>query len=340
METITLKKIAEQLGLSISTVSKALKGYPDVSQKTKDRVLNLVTELNYVPNSSAVSLRSQRTNTIGVIIPETVHDFFSCVIKGILEEADKKKYNVILVQSNEDYEIEKKQVDLLLNKGVDGILISLSNTTVRLDHLEKIRDQGIPLILFDKIAKNIDCSKVKVDDRNAAYEAVSYLIEKGYKRIAHFRGGLVPQNSVDRFLGYKKALIDHNIEFDSSLVYICDNNSDFKDGYNNAEKMIQDHGDNVDAIFTVTDLLAIGAIDYLNANDIKIPERIALIGFSNWFMSSVITPSLSSVEQHGFEIGKKSTQIVLHEIDCKNKGIPVEPQQIIIETKLIIRNSC
>lgn len=340
METITLKKIAEQLGLSISTVSKALKDYPDVSAKTKDKVRSLVAELNYVPNSSAVSLRSQRTNTIGVIIPETVHHFFSYVIKGILEEADKKKYNVILMQSNEDYEIEKKQVNLLLNKGVDGILISLSNTTVRLDHLEKIKAQGIPLVLFDKITKNINCSKVKVDDRKAAYEAVSYLIAKGYKRIAHFRGGLIPQNSVDRFLGYKKALIDHDIAFDSSLVYMCDSNSDFTDGFNNAKKMIQDHGDNVDAIFTVNDLLAIGAIDYFNANDIKIPERIALIGFSNWFVSSVLTPSLSSIEQHGFEMGSKSAQIVLHEIDCKNKGIPIEPQQIIIETNLIIRNSC
>ena len=340
METITLKIIAKQLGLSVSTVSKALKDYPDVSSETKERVKNLAAELNYVPNSIAVSLREQKTNTIGVIIPETVHYFFSHIIKGILEEADKKNYNVILMQSNEDYELEKKHVDLLLNKGVDGILISLSNKTARLDHLKKIMMHGIPLILFDKIAKTINCSKVKVDDRKAAYEAVSYLIKKGYKRIAHFRGGLIPQNSVDRFLGYKKALVDNNIEYDSSLVYICDNNSDFTDGFNNAEKLIQDHGNNVDAVFTVNDLLAIGALDYFNKNNIKIPERIAIIGFSNWFMSSVLTPSLSSIEQHGYEMGKRSSQIVFHEIDCKNKGIPVEPQEVIIETELIIRNSC
>jgi LacI family transcriptional regulator, galactose operon repressor len=218
MKTTTLKEIAEQLGLSITTVSKALKDYPDVSKKTKESVKNLAEKLNYVPNSFAVSLRMKESKTIGIIIPTMVHYFFSSVIEGVLKEAEKKSYMIILLQSNETYELEKKQVDLLINKGVDGILMSLSNKTKDLDHLKKIIRHGIPLVLFDKIAKTIDCSKVLVDDRKAAYEAVSFLIQKGHKRIAHFRGDLNPQNSIDRFLGYKKALIDHNIEFDPSLV--------------------------------------------------------------------------------------------------------------------------
>ena len=340
MRTTTLKEIAEQLGLSITTVSKALKDYPDVSKKTKGLVKDLAEKLNYVPNSFAVSLRMQESKTIGVIIPATVHYFFSKVIDGILKEAERKNFMVILMQSNESYELEKKQVDLLINKGVDGILMSLSNETKNLDHLKKIINYKIPLILFDKISKTINCSKVIIDDRKAAYEAVTYLIKKGRNRIAHFRGDLNPQNSIDRFLGYKKALTDHGIEFDPKLVYLCNNNSDFTDGFNSAKKLLEDHGDNVDAVFTVNDLLAIGALKFFNDNHIKIPERIALFGFSNWFMSSVITPSLSTVEQHGYEMGEKSANLLFQEIDKKHHRIAIEPQKITIQTELVIRDSC
>jgi LacI family transcriptional regulator len=340
MKSATLKIIANELGLSITTVSKALNDYKDVSVITKQRVKNLATKLNYTPNSFGLGLRKKESKTIGVIIPDNVHYFFSRVIKGILEVTEKNNYLVIVMQSNEDYELEKKQVDLLISKGIDGILISLSNKTHKFDHLKKIINNNIPLILFDKIAKTVNCSKVLIDDRKAAYEAVSYLIKKGCKRIAHFRGDLNPQNSIDRFLGYKQALLDNNIEFDASLVYLCDNNADFEDGYNNAKNLLNDHGENVDALFTVNDLLAIGAIKYFNDHNIKIPDRIALIGFSNWFMSSVITPSLSTVEQHGIEMGKQSANLLFHEINCKQKGVKIEPQKIVMQTELVIRDSC
>lgn len=340
MKPVTLKQIADKLGLSITTVSKALKGYPDVSKKTKQLVMNLSKDLNYVPNSFAVNLRTQHSKTIGVIIPATVHHFFSKVIEGILTEAEKQGYLVILMQSNEDYNLEKKQVDLLLSKGVDGILISLSNKTYDYTHLKKIIDYDIPLVLFDKIAKSINCSKVIIDDKKAAYNAVNYLIKKGYKRIAHFRGDLNPQNSIDRFLGYKQALLDNHIVFDPSLVYICNNNSDFDDGYLNAGKLLKDHGKNIDAIFTITDVIAIGIMKYFSDLNIKIPEDIALFGFSNWFMASVISPSLSSVEQHGYEMGEKSAQILLKEINHKHNNIPIELQTIILPTELVIRETC
>jgi LacI family transcriptional regulator len=339
MKPVNLKQIAKELGISITTVSKALNDYPDVSAKTRKRVKDLALELNYSPNSFALGLRKNESKTIGVIIPDNVHYFFSSVIKGILEVAEKKDYLVIVMQSNEDYQLEKKQVDLLISKGVAGILISLSNKTHIFDHLNKIINNGIPLLLFDKIAKNVNCSKVFIDDRQSAYDAVTYLIKKGYKRIAHFRGDLNPQNSIDRFLGYKKALQDNNIEFDPALVYLCNNNSDFEDGYNSAKKLMDDHKDNVDALFTVNDLLAIGAIKYFNKNNIKVPEQLALMGFSNWFMSSVITPSLSTVEQNGFEMGKKAADIIFNEINCVRKGITFETQKVIIPTELILRES-
>ncbi len=339
MKPVTLKDIAKQLGISITTASKALKNYPDVSDKTKKIVKELAVKLNYVPNSFAIGLRKQESKTIGVIIPTMVHYFFSTVLDAIIKEAENRNYMVIILQSNEDYRTEKKQVDLLLNKGVDGILISLSNKTRDFKHLQKIMDYNIPLILFDKIAKLVNCSKVLIDDRKAAYSAVSYLINTGRKRIAHFRGDLNPQNSIDRFLGYKKALEDHGIPYDSSLVYLCNNNSDFTDGYSSAKQLLLDHGDNVDAIFTVNDMLAIGAINYFNENGIKIPDQIALFGFSNWFMASVITPSLSSVEQNAYKIGKRSSEILFEEIERKKKGEPIVYQKVIIDTELVLRNS-
>ncbi|MBC7747833.1 MAG: LacI family DNA-binding transcriptional regulator, partial [Methylotenera sp.] len=241
MNNTTLKEIAAQLGISITTASKALKGYSDVSEKTKKAVIELAQKLNYTPNSFAVNLRTKESKTIGLIIPTLVHDFFSYVIKGILEEAEKRDYLVIILQSNEKLEFEKKQIDLLLNKRVDGILMSLSNETGDFDHLKSIISHNTPLVLFDKIAKLVNCSKVTINDKKAAYDAVCYLIKKGYKKIAHFRGSYLPQNAIDRFLGYKKALEDNDIIYDSSLVFVCENNADFQDGYENAKKVIDEH---------------------------------------------------------------------------------------------------
>ena len=338
MKDATHKQIALQLGISITTVSKALKNYSDVSEKTKKAVIDLATELNYTPNSFAVNLRTKESKTIGLIIPTVVHHFFSNVIEGILEEAEKRNYMVIILQSNENYELEKKQVALLLNKRVDGILISLSNGTGEFNHLKTILANKTPLVLFDKIAKIMNCSKVTINDRKAAYDAVTYLIKKGYKKIAHFRGSYLPQNAIDRFLGYKKALEDNNIVYDSSLVYLCENNLDFEDGYENAKKIIAEHPD-IDAIFAVTDLVAIGIIKYFNEIDIPIPKQIAVFGFSNWFMSSIISPKLTTIDQPGFEIGKKSATILFDEIQLKKNNEPIVFQSIELETSIIERES-
>ncbi len=338
MKPITLKDIAEKLNISITTVSKALKGYSDVSKKTKEAVLSLANKMNYVPNSAAVNLRTQQTKTIGVIIPTIVHQFFSKVIDGIIEEAENHGYLVITLQSNEKFELEKKQVQLLIQKQVDGILISLSNQTNRCKHIDDIIQNEIPIVMIDKINKLVNCSKIYIDDQQAAYNAVTHLIEKGYRRIAHFRGSLTPQNSIDRFLGYRKALISHGIDFDPSLVYLCDNNDDFNDGYTNAQKLLKEQP-NVDAIFAITDLIAVGIVKCFNENSIKIPKDIAVFGFSDWFMSSIITPSLSSVKQPGFEMGRKATEILIDEIKNLNNKTSYSFQNVILPTSLVIRNS-
>ena len=339
MKPVTLEDIALRLNISRSTVSKALKGRSDVSNKTREKVLSLAKELNYVPNLTAVYLRTQHTKTIGVIIPSIINQFFSKVMIGIIEEAEKHGYLVITLQSNERFDLEKKQLQLLMEKRVDGIRISLSNQTNRFDHIDVVIQNEIPIVMFDKINKLVNCSKVIIDDQQAAYNAVIHLIDKGYRRIAHFRGSLTPQNSIDRFLGYRKALIDNSIEFDASLVYLCDNNDDFNDGYTNAQKLLKEHPD-VDAIFTITDVIAIGILKCFNENGIKTPKDIALFGFSNWFMTSVITPSLSTVKQPDIEMGEKAVEILIDEIEKTAKKTPITHKKIVLPTSLIIRDSC
>ncbi|GER59548.1 LacI family DNA-binding transcriptional regulator [Patiriisocius marinus] len=337
MKPTTLKEIAKKLGLSIPTVSKALKDYPDVSAKTKKLVLNAAEELKYRPNSFAVNLRTKESKTIGLIVPEIVHYFFSNAIKGIVNQAEKKGYLVIILQSNESFELEKKQIELLLNKNVDGVLISLANSTADYSHLSKILEYDIPLVMFDKIAKLVNCSKVIIDDRKAAYKATQHLIDIGCKKIAHFRGPLLPQNSIDRFLGYKKALEDNNIIYDSSLVFTCDEMT-FDQGKNFAKKICKEQID-LDAIFISSDLVAIGAVTEFKIQGVLIPEQISIVGFSNWFMSSAITPSLSTIDQPGYEMGKIAFKRLYKELNLKKENKEITPKIIELETELVVRDS-
>lgn len=337
MKDITLKQIAEKLGISITTVSKSLKDYPDVSPKTKKAVLDLAEELNFTPNSYAVYLRTNESKTIGLIIPEVVHHFFSGVINGIIDEAEKNGYLVIILQSGESIALEKKQVDLLINKRVDGIIISLSNESNNDSHLKEILRRDIPLVQFDKISKLIPSSKIIIDDQKAAFNAVEHLIKKGCKKIAHIRGPLNPQNSIDRFLGYKKALEKNNITFDPKLVYAC-HNVTFDEGRVFAEQIIKDHPD-VDGIFVITDLVAVGVLSYFNENNISVPNQIRVIGFSNWFMSQVITPKLSTVDQPSYEMGVQAFRVLFDELQMRKEGKVVSPRIVELDTSIIERES-
>lgn len=337
MKDITLKEIAEKLGISITTVSKALKNYPDVSEKTKKAVIELAGKLHYTPNSFAVNLRTKESKTIGLIIPEVVHHFFSNVINAIIGEAEKNGYLVIILQSNESLELEKKQVELLINKRVDGIIMSLSNESNNDEHIKDIINRKIPFVMFDKIAKLSNCNKVIIDDQKAAFNAVQHLIDMGCKKIAHIRGPLNPQNAIDRYLGYKKALEKNNIPFDPKLVFTCDQVT-FEEGRYYAEMIVKERTD-VDGIFAITDLVAVGVLDYLNEQKIAVPSQIALIGFSNWFMSQVITPKLSTVEQPSHEMGVTSFNLLLDEMLCHKEGLPYTPKTIELDTSIIVRES-
>ena len=337
MKETTLKEIAETLGISITTVSKALKNYPDVSEKTRKAVIALAEELSYTPNSFAVNLRTKESKTIGLIIPEVVHHFFSSVINGIIAEAEKNGYLVIILQSNESLDLEKKQVALLINKRVDGIIMSLSNESNNDFHIKEILRKEIPFVQFDKISKLIPSSKVIINDQKAAMEAVQHLIDKGCKKIAHIRGLENPQNSIDRFLGYKKALEKNGIPFDSKLVFSCKSIT-FEQGVEFAKQIVEENLD-IDGIFVITDLVAIGVLAHFNKIGIKVPDQIAIIGFSNWFVSQVISPKLSTVDQPNYEMGVAAFTILHEEMICHKEGKVFTPRTIELGTSVIERES-
>ena len=220
---------------------------------------------------------------------------------------------------------------------MDGIIISLSNESNNDFHIKEILRKEIPFVQFDKISKLIPSSKVIINDRKAAMEAVQHLIDKGCKKIAHIRGPENPQNAIDRFLGYKKALEFNGIPYDSKLVYTCKNVT-FEEGLEFAKQIVEDHPD-IDGIFVITDLVAVGVLAYFNEKGIQVPNQIAVIGFSNWFMSQVITPKLSTVDQPSYEMGVAAFTLLLEEMLCHKEGKVFNPRTIELETTIIERDS-
>lgn len=337
MKNLTLKDIATALNLSITTVSKALKDYPDVNKNTKERVKAYAKKVNFTPNAHAAFLRTQESKLIGVVIPRLNHYFFSNVLRGIMKAAEEQDYMVIVLSSDESYELEKKQIKRLLQQNVDGILLSIADSTHDTKHIDAIIEQKIPLIFFDKYSKLSNCSSIVINDQKAAFSAVEHLIKKGKKNIAHLRGPLLPQNSIDRFLGYRKALEHHGLEYRKEWVFTCNQISN-EEGYNYTQEIIKNHPE-IDAIFAVADMPAVGAIKCLNEHNVAIPNQIAVMGFSNWRVSNLVTPTLSTVNQPGVEMGEKAFQMFYREHQLMKKGEAVVYEKNEVETNLVIRQS-
>ncbi|MFD0860999.1 LacI family DNA-binding transcriptional regulator [Sungkyunkwania multivorans] len=337
MKEVTLKDIAQILGISVTTVSKALKGYKDVSPETRKSVLMLAENLNYKPNAVALNLKNQETRTIGVIVPEIVHNFFSSCLHGIIAEAEKNGYLVIILQSGESDLLEQKQLEMLVDKRVDGILIAIADATDEYSHIQRIIKKEIPIVLFDKVTEQLPCSKVTIDDKKAAYNAVKVLIDSGCKKIAHLRGPLGASNAVDRHEGYVSALEAHGIAYDPSLVYMCDGYS-INDGKQHAEDAYKENPD-IDGVFCITDMVAAGAIAYFNEEKISIPDQISVMGFSNSPISSIIRPSLSTVDQPGRQMGKEAVSLLIEEIVKLKKKEPVEHYHVQLPTNIVVRDS-
>ncbi|SMD45183.1 transcriptional regulator, LacI family [Aquiflexum balticum DSM 16537] len=331
---LTLKDIAKELGVSISTASRALKSHPDIAEETIRLVKEYAEKHHYVPNYLAVNFRKNKTFTIGLIVPELVHHFFSTVISGAIDEAKKQGYNILVSQSNDILADELTACQTMLGSSVDGLLISISNETMEGEHLNEFINEGRPIVQFDKITDQVKSPKVIVDDFEGAYQAVKHLIEMGYKKIAHMRGRLEVKNANDRCEGYQKALQDFGYGLNKEWVKNCVLINE-KEGYDFAKELME--SDNPpDAFFCITDLVAIGVMKYLKDHGFKIPSQVGVVGFSNWKLAEVVSPGLSSVEQHGYDMGKRATRLLIDLI--KNHNLDSE-ETIQIKTKMIVRES-
>ncbi len=329
----TVKDIAKKLGIHQSTVSRALRNLPGISPKTRKLVLDTAKKMNYIPNLFARNLKNNVSKTIGIIIPEIRHDFFSNAISGIEHIAYNRGYVPLLLQSNESVERESLNIDAMISNRVAGIIVSITQNTTNGDHFQKLIDLNIPLVFFDRIIDGIQSNKVISDDKSGAKAAVDYLIKKGYKKIAFLSGPEELNICKNRLEGYLAALKNNNIAYDKNLVTYGSLHED--NGYDTISKFL-DEENLPDAIFTVNDPVAIGAFKKLKEVGLKIPDQIGVIGFSNNLVTTLIEPTLTTVEQYPGEMGKRAAQILLEQIESKEEYFL---RTEVIHSKLIVRNS-
>ena len=330
---ITLKDIAKELKLSPSTVSRALRNHPAISKETKALVRDYAVKHKYKPNTLALQLRTNRNNTIGVIVPEIVHYFFSTVIAGIQEEAEKENHNLIICQSNENYEREVKSVETLLDARVRGILASQSKSTEEFSHFQDIIDNGTHLVFFDRICTGINTDKVVIDDYAGAYNAVDYLIRSGCTRIAFLGSNPHLPIANNRRMGYEDALRNHNISVDKALIQVCDTIELARE----IVPVMLKIAPAPDAFFCINDEVASYCLQICKSAGYKIPQDISVCGFTNSYITEMTDPTLTSVDQHGFEMGKAAARLLINRIQGIEKKTGIVSK--VIKTKLVIRNS-
>jgi LacI family transcriptional regulator len=330
----TIHDIAKKLNISASTVSRALKDNPLISESTREKIKVTAIEMGYRPNIMAANLRTKRTNTIGVIVPLINRHFFSSVISGIEDVAYKQGFTVTISQSNDSFEKESTIAHTLFANRVDGLILSIGMETQTYDHLKLFSDRDIPLVFFDRVVDEIPSHKIVVDDFGGGYRATQHLIEQGRKRIAHIGGPLFLDIYQNREKGYKKALTDAKLPVEKS--YILHNSLTRKDGVNAIKKLLSCKNC-PDAIFCGNDTTALSTIVYLKENNIRIPEDIAIVGFSNEPYTELVTPSITTMQQPGFDMGQKAAELIINQINHKNETCNYET--ITMETNLIVRNS-
>ncbi|MBC5840394.1 MAG: LacI family transcriptional regulator [Flavobacteriaceae bacterium] len=330
---VTLKKLALDLGLSISTVSRALNNHVDISEETKERVKAYANKVKYAPNLFARGFRSHKSNIIGVIIPNIEHQFTATLLKGIIYNADLNGYKVIICESFNNEQKQAALLETMVQFGVDGVLLSLVKKNTNVDDILDMM-QHIPLILFDRVSAKVPCTQIVIDDEEAAFKAVEHLINTGKKRIAIIKETESSILSEKRYAGYLKALKKYGIDLDESLVMSCENLT-IAEGKKLA-KVLVGLQHKPDGIFAITDEAGIGAIQVLTKNKIKIPEDVAVVGFSNSVYSTIIKPKLTTIDQPGNRIGEVAIKYLIDEI---NSDTVISYKTIEIKTNLIVRGS-
>lgn len=337
MSNLKLKDIAAALKISSATVSKALKGYPDVNPLTRKRVLEYTEKVGFKPQYRASSLRTGKSGVIGIILPSLNNLFFLQVLEALVSVAHREGLLVIPLSSNEKETSEQKNIDRLVHHGVDAIFLSLSQHSPNHQITESLQKATVPIFLFDKVSKQLKCPKFFIDDRKAAFEATQHLIDQGCKRIAHFRISLLAQTSIDRFLGYREALDMAGLPYDKSLVQVTEEGTS-EQGAKFVHSLLQNQID-FDGVFAINDELAIGAITALQEANVLVPEQVAVVGFSNSELSTIVTPRLSSVDQNP---KKMAETMLLHYLKYNSQAREEDSQtinNIIIPSSLIVRES-
>ena len=335
MQNITLRDIAKVLNLSVSTVSRALTDSYQIGDKTKKLVLEYAKAHNYVPNRMARGLKEGKSRSIGVVVCSIHNSFVSQMLDGIDQFCTANGYQLIIMQSKENWEQEKACVNLLYAGGIDGLLISPTYQTTDFDYLKKLQNDGLPIVLFDRLSEHINTHKVAVDNFKGAYNAVVHLITNGYKNIAHINSNSKLNLATDRFEGYKKALADHQIPYNDNLVKFCDP-VNLADSLTIAIKELINLERKPEAIFTATDQISTKSLSILNELNYNIPQEMALIGFSNTDLANVLNPALSTVHQPAFEIGNLAAKQLLKLI--QNKKYETF-ETILLDTELHSRTS-
>jgi len=330
----TLKDIANALSISTAAVSKALNDDARISVKTKKAVKQVAKELNYQPNHLASALRKGKSKLVGLIVPRTNSNFFSSVVENMEEVLNKAGYNIIITQSNESFEKECDNIDTLLYLQVDGIIASMANETVDLSFYEKIKSNGIPLILFDRGENDLNVDYIGINDYDSSHMIIEHLIAQGCKRIAHIGGYRRTRIFNNRIRGYIDAIKKHNLPHDDELL--IESSLTLEDGRHQMEELLALRN-RPDAVYVASDYAALGALQVLKERNIKVPEEIKLVGFGNEPFTSLVTPSITSISQHSKQIGKLAAETFLDYVD--KEVVRQSLNKIILDSELIVRDS-
>lgn len=333
---ITMKDIARALNTSVATVSRALSNSQSISKERREAIQQYAREHNFTPNILAKDLRNTKikpAKIIGLILPEVIHYYFATVLDGVEEEARRRGYRVIVGQSHESYEREKELCHAFYESRVCGIIVSLAKDTKDYQHFRELQTSGLPLIFFDRICHGINASRVVVDDYNGAYNAVSYLVKTGCKRIAFFGSPMHLEISKNRYNGYKDALQQNGLPLDEKLVRICDNRED-------AERVTPELlllEQRPDAFFAINDDTAIGILRVVKRSGLRVPDDVSIFGFSDGFRSRASDPQLTSVNQRGQEVGREAVDILVSEVEGTLPADKVNKR--IVRTEIVIRGT-
>lgn len=333
-QKITIKTIAKELGVSTSTVSKALRDSHEISIETKDRIKAYADYYNYKPNNLALQLRNQKTKVIGVILPKIVHHFFSTVIKGIENGASEKGYHIMVCFSNESYQSEVDNLKVLSNGSVDGLLVSVAKETLQNEdfkHFQDLVNEEIPLVMFDRVLDSINCDKVIVDDIGAGYKATKHLIERGRKKIAMLATPEHVNIGTLRKRGYEKAIKEFNLTTSNNLAVEID------EAHDPNKQIAQVIERDIDGVFAVNEIYAAIAIRLAKEKGLRVPQDISVVGFTDGLISKFSSPSITAIVQHGYTMGKQAVELLIERIE--NEGDILAPRTKVISSDLHTRES-